>query len=222
MFDEMIIRRLIADGYTREATGDEMSRVIVASMAGGRATIHGTSTDDGTWDGTFRLDDFDRGRHAALALFECVAADLDMDDGHLTELIDVRDLDDDGWRMLTAAIAADTFEGSTLGELHELGMIEGDVVEVHFSASQLDQLRESLGDEGWRVAVGTRRGFEKWTPNGDNPSGGEGVVIRDGVAVHWVARDEDVYMKPCGGSSGPEAIRFAGSPTFTRSFKLKD
>lgn len=215
MFDEMIVEGLIAKGYTREPNANLVVGTVAAVLAGER------KAPDSQGDGIFRLDDFDRGRHAARELFGCIAVDLDMDDGELPDTIDARTLDDAGWKMLVAAIAAETFEGSTLGELRELGMIEDDVVPVHFDDAQLDRLRDSLRAEGWRVAVGTRRGFEKWTPTGDNPLGGEGVIIREGGAAWWVEQDDRVYVEPCNGSAGPEDIRFAGSPTFTKSFKLR-
>ena len=222
MFDEMIAQMLIAEGYTREMSGDELASVVAESLADRQARGADRVVDDESdRDNIFRLDDFDRGRHAARVLFVSVAFDLDMDDGHLPELVDVLDLDDDGWKVLIAAIAADTFEGSTLEDLRELGMVEGDVVEVHFSAIQLNRMRDSLRVDGWRVAVGTRRGFEKWTPTGDAQLGGEAVVIRDDGAVYWIARDEDAYVNPHKISDGVEDIRFAGSPAFTRSFRLK-
>lgn len=216
MFDEMIIQRLIAEGYTREMPGGEVASVIVGSLSAGAST-----TGREGRDGVFRLDDFDRGRHAARALFELVAVDIDVDGEELPESIDVRQLDNDGWKQLMAAIAADTFEGSTLDELRELGMVDGDPVEVHFGDDQLERLRESMRAEGWRVAPGTRRGFEKWTPTGCNPLGGEGVVIRDYGGVYWIAQDDETYVGPREGSKGPEDIRLSGS-TFAHGFKIGD
>lgn len=215
MFDEMIISGLIAKGYTREPNVNLVVGTVAAVLMGERKATNSQG------EGFFRLDDFDRGRHAAQELFRCAAVDHEMTYGLMPDSVDVRDLDDYGWKMLMAAIAADTFEGSTLGELRELGMIDNDVVLVHFDDAQLDRLRSSLRAEGWRVAVGTRRRLEKWTPTGNNPLGGEGVIIRDDGAVWWVEQDDRVYVEPCEGSTGPEDIRFAGSPTFTKGFKLK-
>lgn len=223
MFDEMIISGLIAQGYTREPSQSEVADTIASSLMADDEPAGSSRIDSvhDVGDGVFRLSDFNRGRHAARELFRCAGIELEMPVDWMPDSIDVRDLDDDGWKMLMAAIAAETFEGSTLGELRELGMIDDDVVLVHFDNAQLDRLRDSLRAEGWRVAVGTYRNFEKWTPTGDNPLGGEGVTIRDDGAVCWFGLDSDAYTEPCEGAGGPEDIRFAGSPTFTQSFKLK-
>lgn len=228
MFDEMIISGLIAKGYTREPNANLVVGTVAAVLAGERVCTgvrRAACGDDVPI--AIRLEDFGRGRIAAEELFRAHRVTLDMDDDETLDHIDPETLDDEGWHQLVAAIAADTFEGWSLADLRELGMVDtpdGPIgIRVAYSGGEREDLRRDLRRvHGWRTVPAVRRPcVEKWTPTGDNLHGSEAALIYEDGSVMWGRRDPSVYVEPSKGSIGPEDIRFAGSPAFTKGFKLK-